>query len=66
MASEMASELELASLSSCVPEMEIRRFGVSELPRSETCLRSYDTRRAHRYLATRSNYSKGHGRLEHP
>ena len=41
------------------------RFRVAKLSRPETCLRSYDTRGAHRYLATLTNHHKGHGQLDH-
>ena len=50
------ARLEVASLGSRVPEVAIRRFWVSGLSRPETCLRSKDTRGAHRYLATLANH----------
>ena len=38
--STVASVLEVASVSSCVPEVAIRRFCVAKISRPETCLRS--------------------------
>ena len=46
----------VATSSSCVPQVAIRRFCVAKLSRAETCLRSLDTRGAHSYLATLSNH----------
>src|ERR1700722_9238908 len=45
----MAFELEVASVSSRVPEVAIRCFCVPKLSWSETCLWPYDARGAHRY-----------------
>jgi hypothetical protein len=53
-----SSDLEMGSVSSCVPEVAIRRFRVAKLSRPETCLRSSDTCGAHTYLATLANYHK--------
>ena len=61
----MASVQEVASASSCVSEVEIRRLCVVKLSRPETCLRSQDTCRAHRYLATPTNRLNELHRLAH-
>jgi hypothetical protein len=55
----------VASASSRVPEVAIRRFWVAKLSRRETCLRSYDTLGSHKYLATLANRHKEHGQLLH-
>ena len=54
----MGSALEVATASSCVPEVEIRHFFFAKVSRPETYLPSQHTRGAHTYLATLANRHK--------
>ena len=61
----MGSALEVASASSCVPEVAIRRLCIAKLSRLETCLRSKHSRGAYGYLAIPADHRQEHGRLPH-
>ena len=56
---------QVTSVSSCVLQVAIRHFCIAKLSRPETCLRSWDTRRAHGYLATLANYYREYVRFAH-
>jgi hypothetical protein len=58
--------MEVAPASSCVQEVAIHHFGIANHTRPDTCLRSLDTRGAHKYLAIPTNNNKEHGRSAHP
>ena len=61
----MASALVVASVSSCVPEVAIRRLCIAQLSRLETCLRSKDSRGAYKYLAIPADHRQEHGQFPH-
>ena len=58
-----ASDLEVASISSCVPEVAIRRFCFAKLSRPETRLRPWDKIQVHRHMATLANHHKERGQF---
>ena len=61
----MASALGVVSVSSCVPEVAIRRFCIAKLSRLETCLRSMDSRGTYGYLAIPADHRQERNRFTH-